>query len=148
MNLKMNVDNFCIFFWVQGIGLQAKYLFLLKLTPFFGTTIQDFYLSHRSMYFKCAHFGKKISKSYHHNHFSLQKVIDRRDTQMQQPSTSDIWFNQEHFHQKQWQKVHLQGSPTACRYLLKLCSVWSTHVPGALFSQISHIERLLFQWWR
>ena len=77
MNLKMNVDNFRIFFWVQGIGLQAKYLFLLKLTPFFGTTIQDFYLSHRSMYFKCAHFGKKISKLYHHNHFSLQKVIDK-----------------------------------------------------------------------
>ena len=21
MNLKMNVDNLCIFFWVQGIGL-------------------------------------------------------------------------------------------------------------------------------
>ena len=40
MNLKMNVDNFCIFFFgVQGIGLQAKYLFLLKLTPFFGTTM-------------------------------------------------------------------------------------------------------------
>ena len=29
MNLKINVDNFCIFFFlgVQGIGLQAKYLF-------------------------------------------------------------------------------------------------------------------------
>ena len=36
-----------------------------------------FILSHKSMYFKCAHFGNKISKSYHHNHFSLQKVIDK-----------------------------------------------------------------------
>ena len=36
-----------------------------------------FFLSHRSMCFKCTHFGKKISKSYHQNFFRLQKVIDK-----------------------------------------------------------------------
>ena len=96
-----------------------------------------FILSHRSMYFKCAHFGKKISKSYHHNHFSLQKVIDkwldwrksfRRDTQMQQPSTSDIWFNQEHFHhldkssdKRSTCKVHLEHVDTF--YSCAVCGV-------------------------
>ena len=36
-----------------------------------------FFLSHRSICFKCTHFGKKISKSYHQNCFRLQKVIDK-----------------------------------------------------------------------
>ena len=36
-----------------------------------------FFLSHRSVCFKCTHFGKEISKSYHQNCFRLQKVIDK-----------------------------------------------------------------------
>ena len=35
---------------MQGIGLQAKYLFLLKLTPFFGTTMS------RTRFLKVLHY--------------------------------------------------------------------------------------------
>ena len=54
----------------------------------------------------------------------------RRDTQMQQPSTSDIWFNQEHFHhldkssdKKSTCKVHLQHVDT-----FDSCAVCGVHM--------------------
>ena len=86
-----------------------------------------FFLSHRSICFKCTHFGKKSPNHTTRTALDFRKSLIsdliegksfRRDTQMRLPPTPKIRFNQEHFHhlvsndKRSTCKVHLQHIDT------------------------------------